>query len=148
MEPEKKIPVRWSKGQSGNPAGRPQSSRQRIAERLIADITDKWETHGSAVLEHLACNEPAKFAQIAYGLVPKDVFLSVAQQPPGNLSPESWQALTGVLDAIQAAKVGADVEPAAIFQFLEHCLRAEFAKPVSPAEPALALAAPVPRCPV
>jgi len=144
MEPEKKIPGRWSKGQSGNPAGRPQSSRQRIAERLIADITDKWETHGSAVLEHLACNEPAKFAQIAYGLVPKDVFLSVAQQPPGNLSPESWQALTGVLDAIQAAQIGADVQPADIFSFLEHCLRSEFAKPVSPADDLAVLPGEVP----
>jgi hypothetical protein len=67
-----KYPTRFKPGQVANPKGRPVSSRQRISEKLLADLADKWETHGAAVLEHLATNEPAKFAQIAYGLLPKD----------------------------------------------------------------------------
>jgi hypothetical protein len=117
----------WKPGVSGNPKGRGLTNRQKIAEKLISDIADKWETHGAAVLEHLATNEPAKFAAIAFGLVPKDVFLSVAQQAPGNLSPEEWGHVRGVLNAIESARLG-DVPAAEIFGYLENALR-EFPKP-------------------
>jgi hypothetical protein len=55
----------WKLGQSGNPAGRPIGARQKIAERLLADLADVWEPHGKSVLERLAMTEPGKFAQAA-----------------------------------------------------------------------------------
>jgi hypothetical protein len=39
-----------------------------------------WETHGASVLERLAVTDPGKLAQIAYGLLPRDVFISVEQR--------------------------------------------------------------------
>jgi len=63
---------RWLKGASGNHAGRPQSSRQRISERLLADLATVWETHGESVLQRLALTDPGKLATIAYGLLPRD----------------------------------------------------------------------------
>ncbi|MGY4296133.1 hypothetical protein ACVWXN_004228 [Bradyrhizobium sp. i1.4.4] len=77
----------WKPGQSGNPMGRPAGARQKIAERLIADIAEVWEACGKEVLKRLAIEEPAKLATIAYGLVPKDIFLNVAQAAPGGLEP-------------------------------------------------------------
>jgi hypothetical protein len=61
------------------------SSRQKISERLLADLAVVWETHGASVLERLAITDPGKLAQIAYGLLPRDVFISVEQRTPGNL---------------------------------------------------------------
>jgi hypothetical protein len=115
---------RWLKGQSGNSAGRPQSSRQRIANQLLADLHEVWEEHGKSILERLAKDDPAKLATIAYGLLPKDVFVRVEdQRTPGNLEPEAWAALRRVLDIIQAANIEGD--PQAIFERIEAALRAD-----------------------
>ena len=45
-------------------------------------------------------DDPGKLATVAYGLLPKDAFISVEQKTPGNLEPEAWAALRRVLDLI------------------------------------------------
>ncbi|MDA9437250.1 DUF5681 domain-containing protein [Bradyrhizobium sp. CCBAU 51627] len=125
----------WKPGQSGNAAGRPPGARQKIAEKLIADIADVWEACGKDVLKRLAIEEPAKLATIAYGLVPKDIFLNVAQTAPGGLEPDEWATLRRVLDIIQATAPDG-VAPSLVFETIEHALRAEFARPIAlPAPP-------------
>lgn len=84
-------------------------------------------TTGREVLRRLAKDDPGKLAQIAYGLLPRDVFITVEQRTPGNLDPESWEALRRVLDLIQAyAPAGSD--PSKVFETIESALRAEGAK--------------------
>jgi hypothetical protein len=122
----------WKKGQSGNPMGRPAGARQRIAEKLIADIAEVWEACGKEVLMRLAIEEPAKLATIAYGLVPKDIFLNVAQAAPGGLEPDDWAHLRRILDIVQATAPDG-VAPSQVFETIESALRAEFAKPIEPA---------------
>jgi hypothetical protein len=122
-------PHRWKKGETGNAKGRPVGARQRISEKLLADLADVWRECGPAVLRKLASEEPGKLATIAFGLLPKDVFVSVAQTAPGGLSPEDYAQLRGVLDAIEAAGLG-DVPPGELFAGIETYLRSEFAKPV------------------
>ena len=120
---------RWKPGQSGNPAGRPVGARQRIAERLLEAIAEKWELHGDSVLDRLAADDPKAFAQIAYGLLPRDVFVSVEQRTPGNLDAADWALMLQVLDTIkQCASI--DARPAEIFATIEGALRSHFAKPV------------------
>ena len=148
----------WQKGVSGNSKGRPLGARQRIAEKMLADLADVWERRGAEVLERLADDEPSKLAALGFGLLPKDIFVQITQKRPGNLSAEEYETLRGVLDAIEAAKLG-DVPPAQLFSGIESYLRGEFAKTIehapatsaSPArpiqidiEPALAIALPAP----
>jgi hypothetical protein len=128
---------------SVNPKGRGLTNRQRIAESLIADLAGVWEEHGAGVLKRLALEDPGKFATIAFGLLPKDVFVSVAQAAPGGLNPEEWSQLRGVLDAIEQARLG-DVEPSEIFAGIETYLRSEFAKPVETIEHQSAITLPPP----
>ena len=117
---------RWLPGKTGNAAGRGMTNRQKISERLLADLAVVWEEHGKSILERLAKDDPAKLATIAYGLLPKDVFVRVEdQRTPGNLEPEAWAALRRVLDIIQAANV--DGDPQAIFERIEDALRADAA---------------------
>jgi hypothetical protein len=71
----------------------PLSARSRISEKLLADLAVVWEEHGKDVLEKLAMDDPGKLATIAYGLLPRDMFISVEQKTPGNLEPEAWAAL-------------------------------------------------------
>jgi hypothetical protein len=118
---------RWLKGIPAPPgSGRPISSRQEISERLLLDLAVVWEEHGKTVLERLAKDDPAKSATIAYGLLPKDVFVRVEDQStPGNIEPEARAALRRVLDIIQPANIEGD--PQAIFEKIESALRAESA---------------------
>ena len=117
---------RWLKGATGNANGRPLAARQRISEKLLADLATVWETHGVSVLERLAITDPGKLAQIAYGLLPRDVFISVEQRTPGNLDPDEWAILRRVIDLIQANAKGAELGP--VLETIENALRADQAK--------------------
>ena len=86
---------------SGNPTGRPIGSRQKISEKLLTGLAEVWEERGKTVLARLAVDEPGKQATIAYGLLPRDVFISVEQRTPGNLDPADWEILRRVVDLIK-----------------------------------------------
>lgn len=130
MKHTKQVPATaWKPGQSGNPAGRPIGARARISEKLLADLATVWEAHGQSVLERLALTDPGKLAQIAYGLLPRDVFITVDQRTPGNLEPDEWATLRRVLDIIQAS-VPNGAEPAKVFETIENALRSEYAKTI------------------
>jgi hypothetical protein len=127
----------WQPGVSGNPNGRGPTNRQKIAERLIADLADTWSTYGAAVLRHLATEDPGKFATIAFGLLPRDVFVSVQQATPAGLTADEYAELRGVLEAIEQAKLG-DVPPEELFAGIATYLRSSFAKTIEHA-PALVI---------
>jgi hypothetical protein len=117
---------RWLKGQSANPTGRPMSSRQRISERLLADLAGVWEEHGASVLQRLAVTEPARLAQIAYGLLPRDVFLHVQQTEAPHAN--ELARLRDILDVI--GQVCPDGDPQEILDGIEQDLRARYATPI------------------
>jgi hypothetical protein len=123
----------WKPGQSGNSRGRPLGARQRVSEQLIADIADVWAIYGKNVLRRLAAQDPATLAKIAYGLLPKDVFISVEQRTPGNLDPDEWAILRNVIDLIQATTPkGAPLGP--VLATIENALRADHATLVNSSE--------------
>jgi hypothetical protein len=114
----------WVAGRSGNPAGRPQGSRQKISERLLSDLADVWEKHGRSVLARLAVDEPGKLASIAYGLLPKDIFISVEQKTPAGLDPDDWARM------VSLARTMKEIAPDASLDDIEHALRSAFAKTI------------------
>ena len=65
-------------GQSGNPAGRPKGSRNKLAEDFLSDAYQQWQQHGSKALETMATSEPAKFCQMVAGLLPKEMHIKDA----------------------------------------------------------------------
>jgi hypothetical protein len=69
--------VPFKPGQSGNPAGRPRGSRNRLADAFVTDLAAAWEEHGVMALTKCATAEPAKFVSIIASLLPRDVSLNV-----------------------------------------------------------------------
>jgi hypothetical protein len=115
---------RWLQG-SGSPSpGRPPSSRQKIAERLLQDLSKVWNEHGASVLQHLAVNDPGKLATIAYGLLPKDIFIKVENTDPlSQLDDEALGDLQSLLATIRSAKAQGNVGE--IFGKIEQFLRSD-----------------------
>ena len=128
----------WQPGQSGNPSGRPIGSRQKIAEAILREIAAEWERSGARVLELMARDEPAKFAQLAAGLIPREALLTVAQRLPGNLEGEDWELMLSVCAAIKQALPEANQrQPGEVMQFVLDAIRAADAKLPVPFSPVL-----------
>ena len=68
----------WRPGESGNPAGRPKGSRNKLAEDFIADLHESWQTHGKTAIERCVAERPDMYLKIVAGLLPKDVNLKVS----------------------------------------------------------------------
>ena len=65
-------------GQSGNPAGRPVGSRNRLQGAFLRDLAEAWEQHGRAALAIMVKEEPGQFVRVCAGLMPKEVSLDVS----------------------------------------------------------------------
>jgi hypothetical protein len=134
----------WQKGVSGNPAGRPMHARQRLGEKIIANIAALWEEEGEGVLRRLIAEDPATFARLAFQILPKEVAASLTvQQAPGNLEPDQWARLRDILAMVERiAPPGAS--PDAVLAALENGLRSELARPLQ----IEALPTPIAPCPI
>jgi hypothetical protein len=66
LAPHKGNPAMRKGAPSVNPQGRPLGARQKIAEKLIADIADVWAACGKEILMRLASEEPARRSLTAW----------------------------------------------------------------------------------
>jgi Family of unknown function (DUF5681) len=63
-------------GVSGNKAGRPKGSRNKLGERFLDDLLEAWEDRGRDALVACATKEPAQFCKIVANILPKEVLLT------------------------------------------------------------------------
>jgi hypothetical protein len=114
---------RWQPGQSGNPAGRGVGTRNRFSEKFVSDIAAVWDQHGAKILETMASEEPARFAELCGRLIPRDVQVSLQTRMPGGLEPDDWQAIVELLSAVKAALPNDQRKPGEIAELVLEALR-------------------------
>ena len=96
----------WRPGQSGNLAGRPKGSRNRLSEDFIAALTADFIEHGCEVIEKVRVNQPMAYLKLIASVIPKDVIHSVDENFD-DLSDEDLERL--LLDA--AFRIAGDHAP-------------------------------------
>ena len=88
------------------------------------------------MLNRLAVEDPATFAKLAVGLVPKDVLLSINAKLPGGMDPDDWQLVTEVMGAIKQSIPDANTrQPGEVLQHTLDALRSYSAKPCNSFHP-------------
>lgn len=69
--------VPFKPGQSGNPAGRPKGSRNKLTEDFLSDVLEAWQTSGKTALVGMIADKPGDFVKMVAGLVPKEATLNL-----------------------------------------------------------------------
>jgi Family of unknown function (DUF5681) len=65
--------TQFKPGQSGNPKGRPQGSRNKLSEEFVADLHAAWQLFGRPALMTTALTEPSVFVRVVASLMPKEL---------------------------------------------------------------------------
>ena len=88
MSHEQQKDSRNAKGQflqgvSGNVAGRPKGSRNRVGEAFLEVLADDFEAHGREAVEQCRLNSPAVYIKVVASILPKELETTalVVEQP-------------------------------------------------------------------
>jgi hypothetical protein len=98
--------IPWKPGQSGNPKGRPQGSRNKLSEEFFRDLCDVWQAFGKPALMTAALLHPMEFVRLVASLMPKE--------PEATITPVVMERMSDAqLDALIAQCIEDGLDPAA-----------------------------------
>jgi hypothetical protein len=67
-------------GQSGNPAGRPKGSKNKLSEDFLHKLYVVFQESGGEAIRRMCAEHPSDFVRVLAGLVPKELLLEVATE--------------------------------------------------------------------
>src|SRR5258707_6493818 len=100
---------RWQPGQSGNPAGRPRGSRNKLGESFITELYVHWIENGAKAIVEVREKQPAVYLKIVASLLPKQ--LEIKDDAFDGLTDEQLAAF--IAHERAALGLGAESEPGA-----------------------------------
>ena len=97
--------IPWKPGQSGNPKGRPQGSRNKLSEDFIADLHESWKSLGKPALLAAAWTDPVAYVRVVASLIPREL--------EATITPVTERMSNAQLHAIIARGIEGGLDPAA-----------------------------------
>jgi hypothetical protein len=73
-------PNQFQPGQSGNPAGRPKGSKNKLSEDFLTELFVVFQESGGEAIRRMCAEHPSDFVRVLAGLVPKELLLEVATE--------------------------------------------------------------------
>lgn len=61
----------WRPGESGNPAGRPKGSRNKLGEDFLSAFSKDFALHGAGVIERVRSDRPHDYLRVVVSILPK-----------------------------------------------------------------------------
>jgi len=93
----------WESGQSGNPAGRPRGSRNKLSEQFFEELCADWQKGGAEAIERTRQEQPAIYLRVVASLMPKEFKV---ENDLSNMTDEQIVQRIRELDAAIAAELG------------------------------------------
>lgn len=94
----------WQKGQSGNPAGRPKGSRQKLQNDFLNALADDFAEHGVVAISDMRAKDPAAYVKTIASLMPKQLELNETLEVIGDA--ELIDVITALRSAIALGAFG------------------------------------------
>ena len=104
--------IPWKPGQSGNPKGRPQGSRNKLSEQFVADLHAAWQLFGRPALMTTALTE-LSFVRVVASLMPKELEATKTVVHADRMSDDELAAIAcqGGEDLMAEEEDEAEVQP-------------------------------------
>lgn len=71
--------IPFKPGQSGNPAGRPKGSRNKLGEAFIQAMHEDFSEHGAAVIAQVREEKPDQYLKVVASILPQQLNVRVSE---------------------------------------------------------------------
>lgn len=90
--------VPFQPGKSGNPAGRPKETRNKLGEDFIAALSSDFAEHGSAIIARVRTEAPSAYLKVVASLMSREMKVETAR-PLAEMSDDELMAIVAAADA-------------------------------------------------
>jgi len=100
----KRKSTQFKPGQSGNPAGRPKGSKNKLSEDFLHELNVVFQESGGEAIRRMCAEHPSEFVRVLAGLIPKELLLeaSTGEKPQFVINAQpllttlEWQKMHGL----------------------------------------------------
>lgn len=84
-------------GQSGNPAGRPKGSRNKLGEDFVSALHEDFQSNGVAAIQAVRADRPHEYLKVIASLLPKELKVTTESDLTDEQLIERIQRLDAVI---------------------------------------------------